>query len=72
MSDSILVKVLKVPGTSVALDLPVGSTVSDALAAAGTSAEGFTISVGTTPADMDTVLSDAARVVLSKSAKNNG
>jgi len=66
------VKVVKVPGAQVEVALEDGATVREALEYAGkTVDEGQTVQVNGTQADLDTPLTDGARVVIAKGAKGN-
>ena len=66
------VKVMEVPGAVTDLALEDGSTVGEALTAAGKSVRsGYTLKVGGAEADESTVLTNGARVIIAKGAKGN-
>ena len=67
----ITVKVIELPGAVREVALEDGATVGNALSVAGVSAEGYPIKVDSSEATVDTVLTDNARVIVSKSAKGN-
>lgn len=67
----ITVKLAQLPGALREFAMEDGATVSDLLDLAGSSSDGFAISVNGAAASQDTVLSDGANVILSKSAKGN-
>lgn len=67
---AIFVKVVRVPGAVTEVALTDGATVGDALAAAGIELGGSDrLTLGAEPTTTDAVLTDGARVVISKDAK---
>jgi len=69
---SISVKVVRIPGTVKEVGLEDGSTVAQALAAAGlTTAQGEGLQVNGSPCDNNTVLNDGDSIIIAKGAKGN-
>lgn len=67
----ITVKIGKLPGTLRELALADCSTVGQALSTAGINPSGHQITVDGSPADERTVLSEGAKVILTKNIKGN-
>jgi UPF0288 family protein (methanogenesis marker protein 3) len=68
---SIMIKIVRVPGTVTEVGLEDGATVQDALDTADTYvAENEAITVNGVPATPSTPLTDQARVVISRGAKS--
>ena len=65
------VKVAVMPGALKEYVLEDGASVGQALAVAGESTDGFTVTVNGAAATSETVLSDGSNVILSKAAKGN-
>ncbi len=69
---SIMVKVVRVPGSAHEYGLEDGATVAEALEAAGiTQQSGEQLTVNNEPADLSDMLEDDDRVILQKGAKGN-
>lgn len=67
------VKVVPASGSTVENEVTIkdGGTIADALTAAVRTAAGFKLSVGGSPADTDTVLTDGASVELTERARGS-
>jgi hypothetical protein len=69
--NTILVKVMRVPGAVVEVGLNEGATVTDALDAAGISPNsGEAVKLNGMDTTYESTLSDGARVIVAKGAKN--
>lgn len=69
---TILVKIGKFPGTTQELALEPGTTVQQAAEIANLGdTSGFSVSVGSDPADLNTVLEDGDIVLFTKKIKGN-
>ena len=68
---SIMVKLTQVPGATQEFGLESGSTVATLLGEAGKDASNYAIRVNGSNANVNTVLSDGATVLLSKNAVGN-
>ena len=69
--NAINVTVTKFPGPNQRLSLDDGSTVQDAINAADFETDGFDIKVDGTTADMNAIISDGTRIILTKKIKGN-
>lgn len=70
--DTIAVRITPVPGQPKIVTLASGSSVSDALSAAGINVDNDSvIQVNASPASASTTLSDSDRVTVAKGAKGN-
>lgn len=66
-----VVKIIRVPGAVKEVALESGSTVADALAAADYELSPTeTVTMNGVTVDMDTVVTDGARIILAKEAKS--
>lgn len=69
---SIMVKLTQVPGATQEFGLEDGATVATLLSTAGKDAGNYAIRVNGSSANVNTVLTDGATVLLSKNAVGNG
>ncbi len=64
------VEVMQVPGSNVSVELPDEGTVLDAVEKAGFPHAGFNVAVtGNPSATLSTLVSDAARIILTREVK---
>lgn len=71
MADTISVKVVRVPGSVTEVMLEAGATVGNALSAAGIDVgAGEAVSLNGASVGNDATVTDGARVIVSKGAKN--
>ena len=69
-TNTIFIKITKVPGGVTEVSLTSGSTVSNALEAAELSSDGYTITVNGSAAGTDTDLEDGDRIILAQAVKS--